>query len=197
MALLAEEIVEEWLNRQGYFTIRGIKLGVHEIDLLAVRHHAAGPPECRHLEVQASIRPISYISHVPKQSQLSGRPANSAKRSDSELVEGVTEWVQKKFRHPRKLAVMDMLCSGCWSSELVINNVKSQDEINLLRSHGITILHLRDIIQALAERNFPLQSAAGSDFVELIHLGASDPKGGDGAAQRPVLKHRSAAAGEP
>lgn len=26
MALLAEEIVEEWLNRQGYFTIRGIKM---------------------------------------------------------------------------------------------------------------------------------------------------------------------------
>ena len=36
MALLAEEIVEEWLNRNGYFTIRGIKLGVHEIDLLAI-----------------------------------------------------------------------------------------------------------------------------------------------------------------
>ena len=27
MALLAEEVVEEWLNRQGYFTIRGIRLG--------------------------------------------------------------------------------------------------------------------------------------------------------------------------
>jgi Holliday junction resolvase-like predicted endonuclease len=37
MALLAEEIVEEWLNRQGYFTIRGIRLGVNEIDLVAVK----------------------------------------------------------------------------------------------------------------------------------------------------------------
>jgi hypothetical protein len=37
MALLAEEIVEEWLNRHGYFTICGIKMGVHEIDLLAVK----------------------------------------------------------------------------------------------------------------------------------------------------------------
>jgi hypothetical protein len=36
MALLAEELVEEWLNRTGYFTIRGLKLGVHEVDLLAV-----------------------------------------------------------------------------------------------------------------------------------------------------------------
>ena len=36
MALLAEEIVEEWLNRQGFFTIRGIKQGTQEIDLLSV-----------------------------------------------------------------------------------------------------------------------------------------------------------------
>ncbi len=26
MALLAEELVEEWLNRNGFFTIRGIKV---------------------------------------------------------------------------------------------------------------------------------------------------------------------------
>ncbi len=36
MALLAEEVVEEWLNRNGYFTIRGIKVGVDEIDTLAI-----------------------------------------------------------------------------------------------------------------------------------------------------------------
>ena len=35
MALLAEALVEEWLNRTGYFTIRGIKAGNDEIDLLA------------------------------------------------------------------------------------------------------------------------------------------------------------------
>ena len=28
MALLAESLVEEWLNRDGYFTIRGVKHGV-------------------------------------------------------------------------------------------------------------------------------------------------------------------------
>ena len=31
MALLAESLVEEWLNRAGYFTIRGLKHGVDEI----------------------------------------------------------------------------------------------------------------------------------------------------------------------
>jgi len=35
--LLAESLVDEWLNRQGFFTIRGVKHGVGEIDLLAIR----------------------------------------------------------------------------------------------------------------------------------------------------------------
>lgn len=91
MALLAEEIVEEWLNRQGYFTIRGVKLGVHEIDLLAVKWRGDKKPECRHIEVQASMRPVSYISRVPKKDQKTGRAKNSARRSDEELVEGVRE----------------------------------------------------------------------------------------------------------
>jgi len=64
MALLAEELVDEWLNRKGYFTTRGIKTGVHEIDILAVRPLESGL-ECRQLEVQASMRPVSYITRVP------------------------------------------------------------------------------------------------------------------------------------
>jgi hypothetical protein len=42
MALLAESLVEEWLNRKGYFTIRGLKHGLGEMDLLAVRPESAG-----------------------------------------------------------------------------------------------------------------------------------------------------------
>ena len=37
MALLAEELVQEWLNRQGYFTIRGIKGGVRSIYVVGIR----------------------------------------------------------------------------------------------------------------------------------------------------------------
>jgi hypothetical protein len=47
MALLAEEIVEEWLNHHGFFTIRGAKTGVREIDILAVRPTTTGL-ECRY-----------------------------------------------------------------------------------------------------------------------------------------------------
>jgi len=37
MAAFAESLVDEWLNRQGFFTVRGLKYGVDEMDLLGVR----------------------------------------------------------------------------------------------------------------------------------------------------------------
>ncbi len=171
MALLAEEIVEEWLNRQGYFTIRGIKMGVQEIDLLAVKWQTDRKAECRHVEVQASMRPVSYISRVPKEQQRAGRAPNSAKRSDEELSRGVAEWVQKKFGRSDKKALMAKLWNGDWSSELVVNVVKSEQELKIIASHGIKILRLSEIIAALAKNSFVIGSASGADFVDLIHMG--------------------------
>lgn len=171
MALLAEEIVEEWLNRQGYFTIRGIKMGVQEIDLLAIKWQADGKMECRHIEVQASMRPVSYISQVPKEQQKSGRSADSAKRSDEELIQGVLEWVEKKFRRPDKKVLMAKLWGGDWSSELVANVVKSEQELKLIEGHGIKIHRLSDIVSSLAKERFVIGSASGADIVDLIHMG--------------------------
>jgi len=170
MALIAEELVEEWLRRQGYFTIRGIKLGVHEIDLLAVAWQEDGKAECRHIEVQASMRPVSFISRVPKVLQKSGRAANSAKRSSDELEQGVEEWIHTKFKRPEKKSLMQALWRGSWSSELVVNVVKSEDEVELIRGHGIMVHRLPDIIASLGKGEFPVPSASGADFVDLIQM---------------------------
>lgn len=174
MALLAEELVEEWLNRQGYFTIRGIKIGVDEIDLLAIQFHPEGRIEYRHIEVQASMRPVSYISKVPKNLQKQGRAPNSAKRSKDELIEGVAEWVEKKFRKKKKTDLIEKICPAKWSSELVINVVKSSDEVDLIRSHGVTILDLSGIVRSLGKEDFIIKSASGADFVDLIHMGTNN-----------------------
>lgn len=170
MALIAEELVEEWLRRQGYFTIRGIKLGVHEIDLLAITCVNGGKPECRHIEVQASMRPVSFISRVPRLLQKSGRAANSAKRTSEELEQGVEEWVHTKYKRPEKLHLMQALCAGQWSSELVINEVKSESEVELIRQQGILVHRLQDIIASLGKGEFPVPSASGADFVDLIQM---------------------------
>lgn len=178
MALLAEEIVEEWLNRQGYFTIRGIRLGVHEVDLVAVKFSGDSEVTCRHIEVQASMRPVSYISKVPKAARKSGRAPNSAVRSEEELVEGVAEWVEGKFFAAKKRALMQTLCDGHWTSELVINKVKSEREVGLISEHGISIHRLSDIVRELNDSSaFPIKSAAGSDFIDLLQMGANTQQG--------------------
>jgi len=91
MALIAEEVVEEWLNQRGYFTIRGIKLGVDKMDILAVRLKD-GEPDLRHCEVQASVNPISYISG----------DRSAKRRSHEKLPADVRAWVETKFRQPKK-----------------------------------------------------------------------------------------------
>ena len=64
MAALAESLVDEWLNRQRFFTVRGVKRGVDEIDLLAVRPSASGL-EAWHVEVQ----PVFALLATSAQSQ--------------------------------------------------------------------------------------------------------------------------------
>ena len=172
MALLAEEIVEEWLNRAGFFTIRGVKLGVHEIDLLAIRPSRRGV-ECRQLEVQASIRPVSYVTNVPKALQKeTGRAAGSAKaRTDQELRQGIFEWIQKKFDLPEKRRLREKLAPGArWSRELVLHQVKHTREMELLVEAGIVVHRLSKIVGELNRNELPIQGAAGAHLVDLVSL---------------------------
>ena len=174
MALLAEEIVEEWLNRKGFFTIRGTKIGVDEIDLLAVKFQKNNI-ECRHIEVQASMRPISYISRLPKKDQIAGVKATSAKhRPDEQLRRGVAEWVEKKFKKPRKVDLLSKLFPNQWSSELVLNNVRSEREIGFIEDLGITVHKLPDVITDMRSSDNIIASASGADFFDLISLGANE-----------------------
>lgn len=180
MALLAEELVEEWLNRQGYFTIRGIKIGVQEVDLLALRPIADGL-ECRHVEVQASVRPVSYLTRVPKEVQkTTGIAATSAKkRSEEELRVGVREWVDKKFRLDSKVKLRERVAPGqLWSFELVVGKVKHPEEIELIASEGVMVHRLSDVVHSFEQPGELLQSAAGADFADLVLLRQGDMPSG-------------------
>jgi hypothetical protein len=172
MALLAEEIVEEWLNRNGYFTIRGIKLGVQEIDLLAIAVHES-VIDARHIEVQASVRPVSYLCSLPKsiQKETGRKPMSMKHRTPSELSDGVEEWVNKKYHLVAKKRLRDTLFRGNWKFELVVHNVKYPEELTLLKKHGIKIHRLDDIVRSLSESHTMIQSAAGTDLLELVMLG--------------------------
>lgn len=103
MALLAEQIVEEWLARQGYFTIRGLKIENKEIDLLAIKNSGNEQWDKLHIEVQVSVRLVSYISSLTKKRQkefqISG---NAITRTDDQLKSTVEDWLKKNISTKRK-----------------------------------------------------------------------------------------------
>ena len=177
MSLLAEVVVEEWLNRRGYFTIRGVKLGNDEIDILAIRPLANGNIERRHIEVSASTNPISYFSPLPKSvRKATGRAVSAKKRSPEILAEAVLDWIDKKYRKPNKLQLLNSMGDGNWSQEFVIHKVKYPEEIELIRSYGITILHLAEIVEELRTGKTPIKAASGADLLELMSLAAADER---------------------
>ena len=70
---------------------------------------------------------------------------SAKKRSPEILAEAVRDWVDKKYRKPNKVQLLHALGDGDWSKEFVIHKVKYEEEIELIRSYGITILYLERV----------------------------------------------------
>ncbi len=73
MALIAEELVEEWLNQQKYFTIRNLKSGQNEIDLLGVKLNGKSKNQLVHVEVMVSHSPMSWICRINLKGAYKGK----------------------------------------------------------------------------------------------------------------------------
>jgi hypothetical protein len=172
MSLLAEEIVEEWLNRQGFFTIRGLKVGHGEIDLLAIKPQGKRI-ECRHVEVQCSVNPVSYICGLPRELQSNQiGPYSATSRTKDHMTAGVKRWIEKKFRQDRTVETRHRLCAGPWSDELVVHRVKHPEELRCIRAHKIRVHHLEDIVAELLSQPKGAFRATGSDFIDLLGTAA-------------------------
>lgn len=171
MAALAESLVDEWLNRQGFFTIRGLKHGVDEIDLLGVRP-AAKALEAWHVEVQASFRPIGYISPLPK-SEIEGfaKSKTSAKARPHQLVHTAARaWVTKKFNSPSKRAARESAWPGLsWKLVFVHAVVREPSELVQFAEHGVRVIPLHQVLAELAHgAAHGIRGGAGTDLSEII-----------------------------
>ena len=174
MSLIGEQLAEEWLNRQGFFTIRGVKVGNGEMDLLAVKQDK-GNIECWHFEVQLSLRPVSYICPAPKELRRAGKsPHNASKRSTDEAKQAVKEWLEKKYFDPEKDQVRSRLWPGKWKFGFIVGNVRHHDELDLISAEGVKVFHMVDHLQHLSplrSKNggrFILEAASGADLLDLV-----------------------------
>jgi len=159
MALLDEQLVEEWLNRQNFFTMRGIKSGIDEIDLLAIRPTPEGL-ECWHVEVQISYRPVGYI----------GGDTNARKRNDKELREGVEQWVNKKFTSPKKVNRRnEILPNANWRNFLVHAALKDVAELPIMAELGIELISYKKVLEDLRADKQGKSSSTASGIVEMLN----------------------------
>jgi hypothetical protein len=163
MALLDEQLVDEWLNRKGFFTMRGLRAGNDEIDLLAVR--MIDQIECWHVEVQVSYRPIGYV----------GGDNNARRRTPEEVKSGVEQWVERKFTGPRKVARrVAVLPSAQWKYIFVHGVLRDESELVHMTRLGVTPLSYKQVLTEL--RDAPIgntSSSLASDIAEILrYLGS-------------------------
>lgn len=158
MALLDEQLVEEWLNRKNFFTIRGIKCGVDEIDLLGVHHGETGN-ECWHVEVQVSFRPIGYV----------GGDTNARKRTSDEVRAGVEQWVEKKYTSERKVARRnEVLPSANWRYVFVHGVLRDEAELEHMKQLGVELVSYKQVLRELMDDKATHSSSVASSIAELL-----------------------------
>jgi hypothetical protein len=172
MALLAEQLVDEWLNRNGFFTLRGIKSGVHEIDLLGVRM-SKGRLEGWHVECQVSFRPVSYIGRLSKERQLElgAKSATSAKMRPQHIVKAdMDDWVDKKFKTAKKKEMRDLCWKDInWQYKFVHGKVREKAELALIEARGFELISFDKVLKELCEHKpGELFGGAGTDIAEII-----------------------------
>lgn len=179
MAVFAETLVDEWLNRQKFFTVRGLRQGNHEIDLLGVRPSEGSGLEAWHVEVQASFNPIGYISkwlphHI--KAGLATRPTSAGRRTPDVIRECAQAWVHSKFDSPTKVRMRDGVWARLsWRRVLVHAVTLSQHEVQCIADCGVATVSLRAVMRDLNAR-VPggLVGVAGTDVAELVAFLAAD-----------------------
>ena len=178
MALLDEQIVEEWLNSKRFFTIRGIKYGNNrEADLLACRLQD-NKVECWHVEVHVSYEPVSYISKSidtnEKNNEKKNKTSSAKKRTISKLENDVEEWINTKFKNEKiQLVRKDFISNVEWIYKLVHANVKYPEELELIKSNGIELIPYNTVVSELMtnlnQKDNYKSSSSASNIVSLLN----------------------------
>lgn len=167
---MAESLVDEWLNRQGYFTVRGLKDGVSEIDLLGVRPGSGGH-EALHVEVQTSLRPVGYITPLSvKDVPGFAKTRTSAKtRPDAILERSVDSWIQQKFTAKAKVAARERAWPDLdWRYVFVHAVVREKRELELIERHGVKIVSFQQVLGQLHHAPTSQRGGAGTDLAEIV-----------------------------
>jgi len=158
MALIAEAVVQEWLHRDGYFTIRGIRQGIYEVDILAIKYDSATSQwKCKHVEVQVSKTPLSYFTKK-----------NAKQLSGDDLKKSVESWFLKKYNRPQFLQLRSQMTGSQECQRLFVHGkIKYSQELLYLQEMGVEVKPFNVVLSELNKPSTYVTGAA-TDIVQLI-----------------------------
>lgn len=168
----AEEIATSWLQRKGYFTMNGVKVGYYnkEIDVLAI-HPKTG--DKLHVEVHVSISPAGAL-----------RAWGSKKYSSEALPKRITDFYRSKFvgavdKQTRKLKnhcvrdkVEELFGPGEYRKVLVVGNLHKDDPEEELRKefekHDVELKPLGVILKEVLENMKGVYMDTAKRYVQIL-----------------------------
>lgn len=161
---LIEHIVGSWFNAKGYFVIQNLKVGVYEVDLLAIKLDSKQKVEdAVHVEIQCSSNPIGYIGGSP----------SAKKRSEVEVEDGVQAYIQKKFEHSNTKQVIQSLLGDTYRRMFVCGKLKDESTIASFEKQGIEVVRVWQIFDDLKRNHSEFKTSAWNRYNQLLHLSDS------------------------
>jgi len=137
MTDIIEEVVSNWLVSKGYFVVNNLKIGVNEIDILAIMVKNGNVSEKIHVEVQCSSNPIGYL----------GGSSSAKKRTEDELKKGVAEYVEKKYLQKKIKSVIESYFGKEYEKWFICGVLKNEDTVDEFKKYKIQVKRIWDIIE--------------------------------------------------
>ncbi len=159
---IIEDIVSDWLNSKGYFVIKNLKVGVNEVDILAVKlNNRQNVDNAIHVEVQCSSNPIGYI----------GGSSSAKKRNVLEIESGVKNYIDKKFNSEKIRNVVRELVGNKYEKIFVHGKLKEEAEtIKAFEKNGIKVVRVQQIFKEIKINEGGYKTGEGNRYHQLLHL---------------------------
>lgn len=158
---IIENIVADWFNSKGYFLIQNLKVGVNEIDILAVKFSSKQRvDDSIHIEVQCSSNPIGYI----------GGSKSAKKRNISEVESGVVAYIDKKFNNFKIKHVIEGLIGNKYRKIFICGKLKDEDTVKYFERNGVEVMRIWNIFNEIKNNKGEYKTSEGNRYHQILHL---------------------------
>ncbi len=153
----AESLVGAALQSIGYLVIQGIKIGVREIDFLAVKK-VGDKLEYFHIEVSISYHPIGVL-----------RKHAAFGTSGDDIENSASEYIDKKFFQPKVCQAIKLIFGTDKYKKMFIHGrLKDYKQLEVFKKKGVGCLPLRELIKEA--ENSPYRTNGFVNFIEVSRI---------------------------